>query len=58
MCGLAVRFCAPFAAAKFPGYAHRRSIGDAHAGDASAHAPNAEIQGARTYAFVVAQQSQ
>ena len=55
MCGLAVRFCAPFAPGKYPGYAHRRNIGDEHAGDASARTPNAEIQGARTYAFVAAQ---
>ena len=49
MCGYRVLHCSPFHPSKFPGYAHRRSIGDAHAGDASAHEPNAEIAGARTY---------
>ena len=51
MCKLRVRYCNPFMPDKYPGYAHRRSIGDEHAGDASAHEPNAEISGARTFAF-------
>lgn len=52
MCGLAVRHCAPFRPERFPGYAHRRSIGDDHAGGAQQHVANAEISGARTYCFV------
>lgn len=51
MCGFRVKHCTPFMQATFPGYAHRRTIGDLHAGDAAAHEPNAEISGARTYVF-------
>ena len=52
MCGLRVKHCTPFMPSKFPGYAHRRSIGDEHAGDAASHEPNAEVAGARTFSFV------
>ena len=52
LCGLRVAHCTPFSSATYPGYEHRRTIGDTHAGDASQHAPNAEIGGAKTYAFV------
>ena len=55
LCGLRVQSCTPFLPQAFPGYAHRRSIGDEHAGDAAAHAPNAEIgANSKTYAFVSA----
>jgi 25S rRNA (uracil2634-N3)-methyltransferase len=50
MCGLCVGHCTVFAPGKYPGYAHRRSIGDEHAGDSFA----AESGSARTYAFVSA----
>eukprot|EP00966_Prymnesium_polylepis_P090848 2103660-Prymnesium_polylepis.2 len=45
LAGLRVRHCTPFEAARFPGYAHRRTIGDEHAGDS-------EISSGKTYAFV------
>ena len=48
MCGLRVKHCTPFVPAKFPGYAHRRSIGDDHAGDETTFFKEV---GARTYAF-------
>ena len=34
MCGMRVGHCAPFKPQLYPGYAHRRSVGDTHAGDA------------------------
>ena len=52
MCGLGVGHCAPFMPSKYPGYAHRRSIGDEHAGEAFA----AESGAARTYALVSARE--
>lgn len=52
MCGLRVGHCNPFRPELYPGYAHRRSIGDTHAGTDSS--PNAEIAGSKTYSFVVA----
>ena len=52
MCGLSVGHCAPFMPSKYPGYAHRRSIGDEHAGEAFA----AESGAARTYALVSARE--
>ena len=52
MCGLVVRHCSPFMPERFPGYAHKRTIGDEHAGGAHQHVANAEIVGARTFAFV------
>jgi 25S rRNA (uracil2634-N3)-methyltransferase len=56
MCGLRVLSCSTFSPEAFPGYAHRRTLGDEHAGDADAHLPNAEISvGAKTYAFVSAE---
>ena len=53
MCGYKVRCCTPFRPAAWTGYAHRRSIGDEHAGSLEAHEPNAEIEGAKTYCFVL-----
>ena len=44
-----VRRCVPFEAARFAGYAHRRTLGDDHAGDAK----TAERK-SKTYAFGVA----
>ena len=58
LAGLRVAYCTPFEPGRFPGYAHRRTIGDDHAGaDVD---PNAEIrrQGAKTYAFVVARRAE
>ena len=52
LCGLRVQHCTPFAPEAYPGYAHRRTLGDEHAGDQASHEANAEIHGARTYAFV------
>lgn len=49
MCGFRVHFCNPFNPILFPGYAHKRTIGDEHAGVGVG--PNAEISGSRTYAF-------
>jgi 25S rRNA (uracil2634-N3)-methyltransferase len=57
MCGWRVAHCTPFRPELFPGYAHRRSIGDEHAGSAAQHEPNSEITGARTYAFVNAEEA-
>mmetsp|Transcript_73831 Transcript_73831/g.146811 ORF Transcript_73831/g.146811 Transcript_73831/m.146811 type:complete len:108 (-) Transcript_73831:117-440(-) len=52
MCGLRVLHCSPFLPNTFPGYAHRRTIGDDHAGDAEQHRRNAEIgESSRTFAF-------
>ena len=45
LAGLRVRSCTPFEAARFPGYAHRRTIGYEHAGEN-------EISSGKTYAFV------
>jgi len=45
LAGLRVKHCTPFEAARFPGYAHRRTIGDEHAGE------DAVVSG-KTYAFV------
>lgn len=50
MCGYKVHHCTPFRPELFPGYAHKRTIGDEHAGVGVG--PNAEIAGARTYAFI------
>jgi 25S rRNA (uracil2634-N3)-methyltransferase len=50
MSGYKVHHCTPFRPELFPGYAHKRTIGDEHAGVGVG--PNAEIAGARTYAFV------
>jgi len=55
MAGLRVASCSTFVAAAFPGYAHRRTLGDEHAGDAGA-SPNAEVASAKTYAFVSAEE--
>lgn len=45
-----MKTCTHFRPEAFPGYAHRRTIGDEHAG---AGGPNAEIGAAsKTYAFV------
>ena len=49
LAGLRVRRCVPFEAARFAGYAHRRTLGDDHAGDAK----TAERK-SKTYAFGVA----
>ena len=51
-CGLRVHHCAPFRPELFPGYAHRRNVGDEHAGSSEQHADNAEIRQAKTYAFL------
>ena len=45
MCGLRVAHCSSFEPAAFPGYAHRRTIGDEHAG------AEYGASGAKTYAF-------
>ena len=49
LAGLRVRRCVPFEAARFACYAHRRTLGDDHAGDAK----TAERK-SKTYAFGVA----
>ena len=51
MCGYKVRCCTPFRPAAWTGYAHRRSIGDEHAGSLEAHEPNAEIEARRRIAL-------
>lgn len=43
--GMRVAHCTPFQASRFPGYAHRRTIGDDHAGEDA-------IASGKTYAFV------
>ena len=45
LAGWRVRNCVEFNAAKFVGYAHRRTIGDEHAGEG-------EVTSGKTYAFV------
>ena len=56
MCGLRVLKCSAFEASAYPGYAHRRTIGDAHAASLVEGQPaelNAEIGSAsKTYVFV------
>ena len=37
LAGLRVKHCTPFEAKLFPGYAHRRTIGDNHAGVDEVH---------------------
>lgn len=52
MVGFRVQHCTPFNPELYPGYAHRRSIGDEHAGNAAQHVANAEIGDSKTYCFV------
>lgn len=47
-----MRYCNNFNSELFPGYAHRRNVGDEHAGNAEQHVGNAEIKQAKTYAFI------
>ena len=45
LAGLRVRNCVDFVPSRYPGYAHRRTIGDDHAGDG-------EVTSGKTYAFI------